>query len=150
MLFESLIRTFLHPQDALLTISFCLSGNRASRDCESCTHEIGSHKSPNSDEMFTHVFLASIGNFPRREIDTYEVVIHYPRESLIPDPRCHLALTPARVDLLTPVLHYVLNPVGKSRIGILRFPLSCARDFQFPDPRLCGISCHVSLPNGRY
>jgi hypothetical protein len=39
----------------------------------------------------------------------------------------------------------VLNSVGKSRIGISRFPLSCARDFQFPDPRLCGISRHVSL-----
>jgi hypothetical protein len=54
---------------------------------------------------------------PRREIGTYEVVIHCPHESLTPDSRCHLALTPARVNLLTPVLHYVLNPVGKSRIG---------------------------------
>jgi hypothetical protein len=116
MRFESLIGTFLHPQDALLTISFCLSGNRASRDRESCTHEIGSHKSPNSDEMFTHVFLASIGNFPHREIGTYKVVIHCPRESPIPDPRCHLALTPTRVDLLTTVLHYVVHRILNSPI----------------------------------
>jgi hypothetical protein len=39
----------------------------------------------------------------------------------------------------------VLSSVGKSRIGISRFLLPCARDFQFPDPRLCGISRHVSL-----
>jgi hypothetical protein len=38
----------------------------------------------------------------------------------------------------------VLNSIGKSCIGISRFPLSCARDFQFPDPRLYGISRHVS------
>jgi len=39
----------------------------------------------------------------------------------------------------------ILNPIGKSRIGISPFPLSYAREFQFPDPRLFRISCHASL-----
>jgi hypothetical protein len=39
----------------------------------------------------------------------------------------------------------ILSSVGKSHIRISRFLLPCARDFQFPDPRLCGISHHVSL-----
>jgi hypothetical protein len=39
----------------------------------------------------------------------------------------------------------VLSSVGKLRIGISRFLLPCARDFQFPNPQLCEISRHVSL-----
>jgi hypothetical protein len=35
--------------------------------------------------------------------------------------------------------------IGRSGIGISGFLLPCARDFQFPDPRLCGISRHVPL-----
>jgi hypothetical protein len=41
----------------------------------------------------------------------------------------------------------ILNPIGKSRIGISRFLLLCTRDFQFPESRyelppvLCSSAC---------
>jgi hypothetical protein len=80
--------------------------------------------------------------FSRREIDTCAVVIHYPHRSPTPDPRCHLALTPARVDLLTPVLPRCVrvrefaNPKPMSSRTCL---------FPNPDLRSFGVTRHLSI-----
>jgi hypothetical protein len=61
VLLKSLIGTFPHPQNDHLTISFCLSENRTSQDCESCTR---ASKSPKPDGYSLHDFPASVGIVP--------------------------------------------------------------------------------------
>jgi hypothetical protein len=98
------------------------------------------------DLLWPMVLSLLLSGFSRREIGTCAVVIHCPHGSSTPDmsmPLGIVSLQELTFRHLSPTT--VLNSVGKSRIGISRFPLSCARDFQFPDPRLCGISRHVSL-----
>jgi hypothetical protein len=79
--------------------------------------------------------------FSHREIGTCAVVILCPHGSPTPDPRWYLALTPARVDLLTPVLprcigvREFVNPKPMSS-GTCLFPNLDLRSF--------GVARHLS------
>jgi hypothetical protein len=110
--FKSLIGTLLHPQDVLYDLPTALSGNRNSRDRESCTWV---SQSQNSDIILTHVSLASIGNIilsGNQPLQGHRSLL--PR---IPDSRSPMPLgvnSRQGWTFSTPVLHYVLDFIGKS------------------------------------
>jgi hypothetical protein len=63
-----LVRSSQHPQNALYDLPLVLSGNRTSRDRESCTHRFGYYKAPIPDESSPTVSLSLIGNSPIRKL----------------------------------------------------------------------------------